>query len=138
MRVRLLTFVWFDNIADAERVDVAVIAAGELSSVQSAFVIQNRFRLGTEAVDHVTYCSGNPLATKLAQGIRVLWVVIVVFFQGEGVVIRISLRKADTVRCLTAGNENLLDTQFACYSNKVKTVLSNREHHRHIPASTTL
>jgi len=101
-------------------------------------MIQIRFQLGFGAVEHSTYCSGCPLATNLAQSIRVLWIDIVVFFQREGVVVRISLCKTDAICCLTAGNEDLFDTQFACCSNGVRTAIGNQEHRNHIPASITL
>lgn len=82
-----LILVRLDDVPDSQRVDVDAVSAGE--SASSLF------------------------ATDLGQGIRVHGVDVVVFFEREGVVVVVSLGKADTIGSLGTRDDDLLDSQFA-------------------------
>ena len=54
------------------------------------------------------------LSTQLTGRIGILRVVVIrILLQGKRMVIAIPLREADTVRCLTARDDHLLDTELA-------------------------
>lgn len=57
--------------------------------------------------------AGTCFTTKLARRIRILWIIVVILFQGEIMEISIALRETDAVCCFGAGNDDFLDADFA-------------------------
>lgn len=82
-----LILVRLDDVSDSQRVDVYAVSAGERAS--------------------------GLFATDLGQGVRVHGIDVVVFFEREGVVVVVSLGKADAIGSLGTGDDDLLDSQFA-------------------------
>lgn len=87
-----LILVRLDDVPDSQRVDVDAVSAGERAS--------------------------GLFATDLGQGVRVHGVDVVVFFEREGVVVVVSLGKADAIGSLGTRDDDLLDSQFAgCFDD---------------------
>ena len=89
-----LIFVRLDDIPDSQGVD---IRTGESSREAS--------------------CTA--LSTQFAERIGIHGIAVVVLFQWKLVVICVPLRKTDTVRGLTARNDDFLDAQLTCRFNHV-------------------
>lgn len=86
--------VGFDDVADAQGVDVCVEAAGK--------------------------ATGYALAAELRDGVGVHRIDVCVFDQGEGSVVEIALPKADLVGGLAAGDDDLLDSELTgCFDDVV-------------------
>lgn len=82
-----LILVRLDDVPDSQRVDVDAVSAGERAC--------------------------GLFATDLGQGVRVHGVDVVIFFEREGVVVVVSLGKADAIGSLGTCDDDLLDSQFA-------------------------
>jgi hypothetical protein len=99
-----------DNISYSEGIDVIFKASSESAGCLLAADLGKRV---TKRYKRVS-CEIERM------GIRVFWINVVVFFQGEGVVIGISLGKADAVGCLRRGDDDFLDTQLtSCFDDVV-------------------
>ena len=81
-------FVRFDDVADAEGVDVGVVAAGE--------------------------GAGCAFAAEFAESVGVHGVVVVIFFKWERVVVCVAFGETDAVGCFGACDDDLPDAEFAC------------------------
>jgi hypothetical protein len=83
----VLVLVGLDNIADAEGIDISIESTSETP--------------------------GDTLAAEFGYGVRVHWVYVKGFVEGEGSVVEVTLAEADFVCGFAGGNDDLLNAEFA-------------------------
>ena len=61
-----------------------------------------------------------PFAAQFTRGVGIFWVVVVVFFEREGVIVGVALGEADAVCGLGARDDDFFDAEFAgCFDDVV-------------------